>query len=65
MIDPGHEHGAGVVVDADQDPVVTAAGTAVGDQLASERLAQPLGVVGEWARHELDDGRGHLGRQTV
>jgi hypothetical protein len=49
VVDSDYEHGVSVLVDADQDPVVTASSAAVAGQLVRQWLAHPgaAGLTGD------------------
>jgi hypothetical protein len=63
--DPDDEDPVVVLVDLDQDPVVTSSSTAQPGQRAGQRLAQAEWVLGEHDGDELDDRHGDPVRELV
>jgi hypothetical protein len=53
-------HGAGVINDAVDHPVITSASSVQAGELAAEGLADSLWIISERPENELGAGRGHL-----
>ncbi len=60
MLDPVDYDESLVVIDLEDDPVVAAAGGSETLKSADKRLADPVGVLGEWARNGCGDSGTHL-----
>ena len=56
VVDSDDDDGVVGVVDAQQDPVVTAAGAVEASEVVAQRFAEPVRVLGEGSGDELDDG---------
>lgn len=56
VIDGNDEDCRPILVDAEQDSVVTAASASVRRQFAAGRLAESVRIIGQWPGDEFDDG---------
>lgn len=56
VVDSDDDDGVVGVVDAQQDPVIAAAGAVQADEVVAQWLAEPARVAGEGSGDEFDDG---------